>query len=139
MKVISVASHRRQTSRSKGTNMKTGLILIASTLMAPTAAHAQSFNCNYAKAPDEVLICQNKDLAQADESMADKFFRLRQELRGGQLQRLNGMQAGWLAARMTCGRDYPCIDRMYEFRNAQLLDELLALCRKHGSNCEDAQ
>jgi hypothetical protein len=23
--------------------------------------------------------------------------------------RLNGMQAGWLAARMTCGRDNPCI------------------------------
>jgi uncharacterized protein len=43
--------------------MKTGLILIAATLMAATAAHAQSFNCNYAKAPDEVLICQNKDLA----------------------------------------------------------------------------
>lgn len=50
-------------------------------------------------------------LAQADESMADKFFRLRQELSGGQLQRLSGMQAGWLAARMTCGRDYPCIDK----------------------------
>jgi hypothetical protein len=30
--------------------MKTGLILIAATIMATTAAHAQSFNCNYAKA-----------------------------------------------------------------------------------------
>jgi uncharacterized protein len=137
--VVSVASRRPQTSRSKETNMKTGLILIVATLLAATAAHAQSFNCNYAKAPDEVLICQNKDLAQADESMADKFFRLRQELRGGQLRRLNEMQGGWLAARMTCGRDYPCINRMYEFRNAQLLDELLALCRTRGWNCEDAQ
>ena len=75
MKVVSVASHRRQTSRSKGTNMKTGLILIASTLMAATAAHAQSFNCNYAKAPDEVLICQNKDLAQADEFDGRQVFQ----------------------------------------------------------------
>jgi uncharacterized protein len=119
--------------------MRELLIGAAMLVCLMTAANAQSFNCNYAKTPDEVLICQNQGLAQSDESMADKFFRLRQELKGGQLQRLNEMQAGWLAARMTCGRDYPCIDRMYEFRNAQLLDELLALCRKRGWNCEDAQ
>ena len=86
--------------------MKPGLILIAATLMAATAAHAQSFNCNYAKAPDEVLICQNADLAQADESMADKFFRLRQELRGGQERwsRLTGHNGG--LAKVDSGFDY---------------------------------
>ena len=39
-------------------------------------AHAEegpSFNCAYAKAPDEVLICQNEELAAQDREMASDY------------------------------------------------------------------
>ena len=38
---------------------------------------AQSFNCRYAKTPDEVLICRDSGLAQLDEQMASVFFSVR--------------------------------------------------------------
>ena len=44
------------------------------------SAHAQSFNCRYAKTPDEVAICGDPRLSQLDERMSRRFFTLRNEL-----------------------------------------------------------
>lgn len=40
------------------------------------SAHAQSFNCRYAKTADEMLICQDPKLAALDERLASVDSRL---------------------------------------------------------------
>lgn len=83
-------------------------------------AMAQSFNCRYAKAPDEVLICQNPRLSSLDEEMASAFFKLRRSLPVRGQARLDADQQAWLRARMSCGRDAECIEAAYARRIQQL-------------------
>ena len=83
-------------------------------------AHAQSFNCHYAKTADEVLICQDSQLSVLDEQMSSIFFRLRNNLPAGQLRLLDAEQQYWLRNRMSCGRDADCIENAYERRIRQL-------------------
>jgi hypothetical protein len=56
-------------------------VLAVCTFFATPLA-AQSFNCRDAQKPDEVLICQNPQLAALDERMASMYFRLRNSLAG---------------------------------------------------------
>ena len=37
-----------------------------------SSAHAQSFNCRYARTPDEVAICQNGRLSDLDERLSNR-------------------------------------------------------------------
>jgi uncharacterized protein len=96
------------------------LVFVGLIVGSAGSSHAQSFNCNYAKTPDEVLICQNADLSALDEQMSAMFFRLRNSLYGGQLRLLEAEQSSWLRNRMACGRDADCIDTAYEWRIRQL-------------------
>jgi uncharacterized protein len=93
-------------------------VLVPLTLSA--GAQAQSFNCNTADRPDEVLICQNPRLSALDERLSSLYFRLRNTLAGGERARLEADQAAWLRDRYSCGRDYGCIRGLYESRIAQL-------------------
>jgi uncharacterized protein len=85
-----------------------------------TPLAAQSFNCRDAQKPDEVLICQNPQLAKLDEQMASMYFRLRNSLSGTARSRLEADQTAWLQERYGCGRDAGCIRGMYERRIEQL-------------------
>jgi uncharacterized protein len=98
------------------------LVLLASTVaLIGLPAHAQSFNCRYAKSPDEVLICQDPRLSALDERMSSLFFRLRNRLYGRARAGLDADQAAWLRGRMACGRDAACIARAYQERISELL------------------
>jgi uncharacterized protein len=81
---------------------------------------AQSFNCNLASKPDEVLICQRPQLAALDEQMSSLYFHLRNRLAGAALARLDAEQTAWLRQRYGCGRDGGCIRALYEQRIAEL-------------------
>lgn len=81
---------------------------------------AQSFNCRYAKTPDEVLICRDFGLAQLDEQMASVFFSVRNSVSREEQTSLDAGQRSWLRARMSCGRDANCIAAVYRQRIAQL-------------------
>jgi uncharacterized protein len=83
-------------------------------------AKAQSFNCRYAKSPDEILICHNSRLAQLDEQMSSIFFSVRNSVSAAQHASLDAGQHSWLRARMSCGRDAECIAAAYIERIAQL-------------------
>lgn len=87
------------------------LLAAASGIALPSGAHAQSFNCRYARYPDEVLICQDDHLGQLDRQMTDLFFALRNRLGGADRDLLIHEQAAWLAARHRCGRDDRCIEQ----------------------------
>ncbi len=95
-----------------------GLALAAA---LPAGARAQSFNCRYAKSPDEVLICQDRRLAALDERMSSIFFRVRNRLFGQRRADLEADQAAWLRERMACGRDRACIEDAYLRRIQELL------------------
>jgi uncharacterized protein len=93
-------------------------------LMVPLAvlqpADAQSFNCRYAKAVDEVAICRSPLLSQLDEQMSDMYFRIRNNLYGVQRLQVENGQAAWLKGWQYCGGDSECIENAYRQRIREL-------------------
>jgi uncharacterized protein len=96
--------------------MKTLLVATAIALATAMPAHAQSFNCNYAKTPDEVLICQSPKLSELDQKLATLYFDLLHGFDFRTQQRLKAAQSVWLHRRMACGYDAYCIERVYRSR-----------------------
>lgn len=78
---------------------------------APT--EAASFNCRYAKSPDEVLTCQDSSLSALDEEMSAAYSSRRREFSGADSRRFERMRALWLSRRKACGYDAACIRRVY--------------------------
>ena len=81
----------------------------------PMPAQAASFNCRYAKLPDEVAICQSDTLSALDEEMASLFYEvtdmLRRQGRWRALRALKRSQRRWLRRRHACGYNFGCIRR----------------------------
>jgi uncharacterized protein len=115
--------------------------------LATTSAHAYyyvdatkqpSFNCRYAKAPDEVLICERPDLAELDRTMAalysDQYNITEADKRRVAIEtgnrpgdiswpskhQMRADQARWLKSRHACGYDFDCIKAAYDQRIAEL-------------------
>jgi uncharacterized protein len=99
--------------------MRLRLIGVASLLFV-SSAHAQSFNCRYARTPDEVTICEDARLSALDEHLSRRFFRLRDSLYGSDRARLDSDQTIWLNARHRCGSNPACIAASYRARIAEL-------------------
>ena len=98
-----------------------------------------SFNCAYAKAPDEVLICQNKQLAAQDREMAGLYSWGLNNFKGGFRAYLQQSQDAWLKRRHACGYDAECIDEAYLQRLAQFGDGDMMLsefCRDHQTDID---
>jgi uncharacterized protein len=100
--------------------------LALATLLLVQSAHAQSFNCRYARAPDEVAICEDARLSRLDERLSSQFFRLRDSLSGPDRVRLDRGEDAWLHARHRCGGDRACIARAYRTRLSQLTGRPIA-------------
>jgi uncharacterized protein len=124
--------------------MKTTSTLIAALALGVAActgsapASAQSFNCNYARTADEILICQSPELARMDTTLSDAYFDLRNFLNRREAASLQNDQRDWLRARMSCGRNYQCVYQTYAGRWYQLMVRFDKACRARGLNCEDA-
>jgi uncharacterized protein len=99
--------------------MRLRLIGFASLLLVQSA-HAQSFNCRYARTADEVTICQDARLSRLDERLSSRFFRLRDSLSGPDRARLDRGQSAWLDARHQCKSDPACIGAAYLGRLSEL-------------------
>ena len=97
-----------------------GGLMVLMAWATPLAAQP-SYNCNMADRPDEVLICQSPQLSALDRRMSSLYFELRNSLGGRPRARLEEDQAIWLRQRFSCGRDYGCIQALYESRIAELL------------------
>lgn len=85
-----------------------------------SSVNAQSFNCRYAKAVDEVTICRSPLLSQLDEQMSQMYFEIRNSLYGVQRLQLQNGQAAWLRGRQLCGGDPGCIEDAYRHRIREL-------------------
>jgi uncharacterized protein YecT (DUF1311 family) len=95
-------------------------LLGLASLLLVQSAHAQSFDCRYARAPDEAAICEDARLSALDERLASQFFRLRGRLSGPDRARLDRHEDTWLNARHRCGGDRTCIAEAYRTRLSQL-------------------
>jgi uncharacterized protein len=69
---------------------------------------------------DEVLICNDADIAALDERMADIYFGIRQRMKGSARFVLEAEQSAWLRSRKECGRNKECIEASYLSRIRQL-------------------
>jgi uncharacterized protein len=100
----------------------TALALTAGTALAQPAPDKDgpSFNCNYAKTPDEILICQHPGLAEKDVQLANFFYQLRNQMPDRMRRRFDADQAVWLRRRRECGRDPACIEKAYDARMREL-------------------
>jgi len=94
--------------------------LLAVLLWSVVPAAAQSFDCAKASKPDEVLICQNRQLSALDEQMSSLYFRLRNRLAAAARNRIEADQSAWLQQRYGCGSDVGCIKDLYDRRISQL-------------------
>jgi uncharacterized protein len=79
-----------------------------------------SFNCNYAKAPDEVVICQDPELSNLDRETARLYSEAMNYYRGGARASIRRDQVAWLNQRHHCGYDKTCIKDLYDRRGKLL-------------------
>lgn len=97
-----------------------GLACLLAPFAASHVAQAQSFNCRLARAPDEILICQDEELSRLDERMSSLYFEARNRAPAAVRAEMEADQADWLASRRVCGRDARCVRAAYNVRIAEL-------------------
>lgn len=96
---------------------------------------AQAFNCNFAKQADELTICRDDSLKALDEDMANRFFKIRQQLPVDAQAQLKSGQKDFLNTRKFCGTDGDCIENAYRGRK----DSLCALASEFNVPCGDGE
>ena len=100
----------------------TTVLGVVGCLAASSASQAQSFNCNYAKKPVEVAICQDPNLSQLDEQMAQAYFDVVNNLPSRRASQVKAEQAAFIRERNSCGYDFGCISASYRIRLRELCD-----------------
>ena len=95
-------------------------MFIVLAVASSSPATAQSFNCRYARTPDEVRVCNSLHLRGEDERLSEKYSRLRNEVGGAERRRLIREQRAWLNQRRACGSDHDCLARAYRMRADEL-------------------
>jgi uncharacterized protein len=93
------------------------------------AANAASFDCGKASAPDEIAICDSRELSQLDVRMATLYDTIRKLVGMGVRGALQDQQVEWLKARAGCGANRSCIRNLYEARIRALETEVERIVR----------
>ena len=108
--------------RKRGHVAVIGALLLGAAGLAP-AAGAASFDCTLPDlAPDEQVICNERDLNDADVRMVTTLDFLTGLFAMGRRGDIMDDQAKWLHERMACGADAECIRAAYARRQQQLQD-----------------
>ncbi|MDQ0466952.1 uncharacterized protein QO010_004749 [Caulobacter ginsengisoli] len=95
-------------------------LLIAGAALTPSHSHAASFNCRFARLPDERAICADTGLNDQDVRMALLYDITRRLVPMGTRGAIMDRQVAWLRQRRSCGGDRNCIGRAYNMRIAEL-------------------
>jgi uncharacterized protein len=98
------------------------ILLAAVAAITVNTAHAEgpSFNFRYAKAPDEILICQDERLAALDREMASTYWNFMNHGFYNNAREIRVAQRAWLKQRRACGYDYECISKLYDDRLSEI-------------------
>jgi uncharacterized protein len=100
--------------------MRLLLTALALTFVTPLAAHAASFDCARARAPDEKAVCANTALNDKDVKMSVLYDVNRRTLAMGGRGALQDAQQQWLRDRRKCGANRACLNRAYDRRLGEL-------------------
>ncbi len=99
--------------------------------IAAAEARAASFDCRKARTPDEIAVCQHRELSELDSEMGALWFSYRQL---PFLMGMNGVRrddAGtFLAKRAACGPRVACLRELYIERNKALREDITAAMRE---------
>ncbi len=93
------------------------------------AASAASFDCRSASRPDEIAICDSRELSQLDVKMATLYDTILKLVGMGVRGNLQDQQRAWLNDRAACGPDRGCIRNLYEARIRTLEAEVARISR----------
>ena len=106
------------------------------TLLLSTPASAAGFNCNYAKLPTEVLLCQDEALSKLDEANARVYFAVKNALPEQFKSAYNKNGRQWLKDRNACGFDAACVSQQYVLHFAYMCN---IGSRLNLPDCKDVQ
>jgi uncharacterized protein len=105
--------------------------LAAVVLILSSGAEAASFDCGRARTPDEIAICDNRDLNDMDVRMATLFEIAKGFVMMGERGTMQDDQREWLAQRRRCGANVGCLRRSYRKRIGEL-ESALQQIRSRG-------
>jgi uncharacterized protein len=111
------------------------LILVLALSAAP-AAHAASFACAKAKAPDERAICFDPVLSNLDSRLVGLLDLDESTVAMGQRGELQDQETAWVKSRAACGANRACLLSRYQSRLKAVNGHLVQrLCGKNGPPC----
>lgn len=92
-------------------------------LLLSVSASAASFSCSGVSAPDEKVICADRELSEKDVRMATTYDMLRRVVLMGGRGALQDEQTAWLQKRQACGDNTVCLSHLYDDRIDELNDQ----------------
>jgi uncharacterized protein len=101
-----------------------GLVALLMTGSGIGQLKAQSFNCRYARQPDERAICHDPPLGRLDEELASVYRRLFLRLPKEQGEQLYKEEDAFLILRSRCGAQRACLEESYRRRIRELEETL---------------
>ena len=105
------------------------LAVIAAVILGCSSAHAASFDCSKASNPDEITICDSRELSQLDVKMATLYDTIVKLVGMGVRGDMQDQQRAWLRTRADCGHDRACIRKLYESRIRALEGEVARIAK----------
>ena len=105
------------------------LILAAAVVLLAGHAHAASFDCRKASNPDEIAICDSRELSELDVKMATLYDTIIKLVGMGMRGALQDQQRAWLQERAGCGADRACLRRLYDTRIRALEAEVARIAK----------
>jgi uncharacterized protein len=105
------------------------LAVIAIVALGCSSAHAASFDCSKASAPDEVAICDSRELSQLDVKMATLYDTVVKLVGMGVRGDMQDRQRSWLRTRADCRHDRACIRKLYDSRIRALEGEVARIAK----------
>ena len=97
-----------------------GVVGAATLTPVGPGAQAASFDCTRARRADEVAICGNRALENADVKMSTTYTLVLQLVGMGMRSDLRDSQTAWLRERGQCGGNVSCIAQSYRVRTQRL-------------------
>src|SRR5262249_28289961 len=98
----------------RSTIMKLTLVALAAVIVLGCSdAGAASFDCRKAQKPDEIAICDSRELSQLDVRTATLYETILKLVPMGTRGALQDQQQAWLRSRSDCGPDVDCIRNLY--------------------------
>ncbi|HZO45701.1 MAG TPA: hypothetical protein VFB68_07395 [Xanthobacteraceae bacterium] len=105
------------------------LAVVAAIAFGCGQAHAASFDCGKASNPDEITICDSRELSQLDVKMATLYDTVIKLVGMGVRGDMQDQQRAWLRTRADCGHDRACIKKLYESRIHGLEGEVARIAK----------